>query len=372
MKIGVFPADLAGCGHYRMIWPAFAAEEVGLDITVIPPDARDGMFKAMIENDKITSVIAPDYDVMVFQRVTHRYLAQAISFLRARGTAVVVDIDDDLEAIHPSNPAWNLLHPKNTRDELVASHSWEWARVACNEATLVTVSSTALLHRYARHSSARGVVIRNYVPDEYLTIPHASSPVIGWGGSLHSHPNDVPMLGNSIARLIDEGLDFRVIGPGVGIREALRLSEEPISTGSIELDGWPIALAQLGIGVAPLAHQTRFNSAKSWLKPLEYAAVGVVPVMSPSVEYKEIYKLGIGMIAEKTSAWERKLRRLALDESFREDNALRMRAIVAEKLTIQGNVRRWIDAWTKAYEIERPRRVKRSVPIGSALGVRTR
>jgi glycosyltransferase involved in cell wall biosynthesis len=373
MKIGVFPADFAGCGHYRLIWPALALQDEGHDVTIVPPDKRDGMFKAEIENGQVTRVMAPQYDVMIFQRVTHKYLAQAVKLLRERGTAVVIDIDDDLETIHPSNPAWSLLHPRNTSSDAVASHSWEWARVACDSATMVTVSSYALLRRYARYG--HGVVIRNYVPEEYLTIPHASSPVIGWGGSLHSHPNDVPKLGHSIAQLMEDGFDFRVIGPGIGIREVLHLSSEPVATGPVDLEGWPIALAQLGIGVAPLDWETRFNAAKSWLKPLEYAAVGVVPVMSPGVEYREIHKLGIGMIAEKTSAWVKKIQRLAMDESFREDQALRMRSIVAEKLTIQRNVHRWGEAWAKAFDIEQAMarsRPRTPIPPGSAFGITTR
>lgn len=369
MKIGVFPADLAGCGHYRLIWPAFALQmATGLDVTVVSPDQRDGMFKAIIEDGKITEVMMPgEYDVMIFQRVTHKYLAQAIAHFRQKGIAVIVDIDDDLEAIHPANPAWSLLHPKNMANENVASHSWHWARVACDNATYVTVSSPALLQRYARHG--RGAVIRNYVPEEYLTIPHESSPIIGWGGSLHSHPNDVPVLGNSIAQLVNEGFEFRVIGPGIGIQDVLHLRDAPVATGSIDLDGWPIALAQLGIGVAPLDWETRFNAAKSWLKPLEYASVGVVPVMSPGIEYRAIQKQGIGITARTRRDWAAQLRRLATDHKMRDDLALQMRQVVAEKMTVQANVHHWEKAWLTAYELQE--RTPSPIVVGSAFGLNT-
>ncbi len=367
MKIGVFPADLAGCGHYRLIWPAFALQELtDLDITIVPPDKRDGMFTGMIENDEVIDVTVPNFDVMIFQRVTHKYLAQAVTHIRRKGIAVVVDIDDDLEAIHPANPAWKLLHPRNSVNNIVKQHSWHWARVACEAATYVTVSSAALLKRYAHHG--RGAIIRNYVPEEYLTIPHESSPIIGWGGSLHSHPNDVPVLKHSIAQLINMGHEFRVIGPGDGIQDALHLSEAPIATGPVDLDGWPIALAQLGVGVAPLAWETRFNAAKSWLKPLEYAAVGVVPVMSPGIEYRAIHKRGIGLIAEKQRDWILRVGRLAREESFREDLALKMRTIIAAEFTVQANAHRWEEAWTTAYQLQE--RVPPPVAVGSAFGIR--
>jgi hypothetical protein len=351
IKIGVFPADLEGCGHYRLIWPGFELQSRGLDVTIVPPDKRDGLFNAVLENDVMVDVMVPDYDVMIFQRVTHRYLAQAIPFIRSKGVAVVVDIDDDLEAIHPSNPAWQTLHPRNVSNDVIANHSWKWARVACESATFVTVSSEALLSRYARHS--RGAVIRNYVPETYLTMPHPSSTVIGWAGSLHSHPNDVPKLGTSIAQMVRQGCTFKVIGPGRGMRQALRLTDEPDATGPVPLDEWPLALAQLGIGLAPLDHVTRFNAAKSWLKPLEYASVGAVPIMSPSPEYRRIHKLGVGLLAERPSDWVRQMKRLVSDDTLRDELALKVRQVVANELTIQRNGHRWEEAWTRAYELER-------------------
>lgn len=351
IKIGVFPADLEGCGHYRLIWPGFELQSRGLNVTIVPPDQRDGLFNAVLENDTIIDVMVPDYDVMIFQRVTHRYLAQAIPFIRAKGIAVVVDIDDDLEAIHPSNPAWKTLHPRNVSSDVIAHHSWKWARVACESATLVTVSSEALLRRYA--PSGHGVVINNYVPETYLTIPHPSSTTIGWAGSLHSHPNDVPKLGGSIAQLTRQGHKFKVIGPGRGLREALRLPSEPDATGPVALDEWPLALAQLGIGLAPLDHTTRFNAAKSWLKPVEYASVGVIPIMSPSPEYRRIHRRGIGLLAERPSDWVRQIKRLVADDVLRDELAVKMRQVVRDELTVQANGHRWEKAWTRAYELER-------------------
>lgn len=367
MKIGVFPADTSGCGHYRLIWPAFALQDKGLSVEVVPPNKRDGMFTGVVENGKLLDVRIPDFDVMVFQRVTHRYLAQAIRIIREKGVAVVVDIDDDLEAIHPKNPAWNLLHPNNYANEQVAQHSWRWARLACESATFVTVSSDALLRRYAPHG--RGVVIRNYVPEEFLTVPHESSAIVGWGGSLHSHPDDVPMLGTSIATLQREGIEFRVIGPGTGVRQALSLETEPRATGSVEMESWPAALAQLGVGVAPLAYRTRFNAAKSWLKPLEYASVGVVPVMSPGVEYRKIQKMGVGVLADKSRDWVNTIRRFVRNETLREDTALQVRALVAEKLTVQQNAYRWEEAWTNACDLEEHIRPEPNITPGSALGI---
>lgn len=355
MKIIVWPADTQGCGRYRLIWPAEQVKVQGLDVTIIEPHERHAKFHGVIENGVVTGVRVPDADVMVFQRITHRYLAQAIPFIRAKGTACIVDMDDDLECIHPQNPAWAMLHPKSTGSQLIADHSWEWARYACKHATVVTTSSEALRERYASHG--RGVVLRNCVPQRFLELPHVDSDIIGWGGSIHSHPDDVYELGSAVARLTGEGHRFRVVGPPRGLRDAFRLTEDPPHTGNVEIDDWPTELARLGVGIAPLAN-TRFNAAKSWLKPLEYASVGVPCVMSNRREYREIARRGIGVLVDKPKQWYGELKKLATDEGRRLALSDAARLVAAE-LTYERNGHRWAEVWTDA--VTQQRRLSSSV-----------
>lgn len=362
MRIGVFPADLEGCGHYRLIWPAAVLKDLGMNIDIIPPENRDNMFTATIEDDVVTAVQVPNYDVMIFQRITHQYLAQAVPLIRAKGITVIIDIDDDLQSIHPSNPAFTVLHPKKSPNGFTAQHSWEWCRVACDAATLVTVSSPALARRYAPHG--RFALLRNYVPDEMLQIEHQDSRDIGWGGSIHSHGNDVPVLGASISRLIQDGFTFKVVGPGIGLKQALGLQDVPPHTGTVTMAEWPSNLASLGIGVAPLA-DTVFNQAKSWLKPLEMAALGVPSIISPRAEYREISKLGIGVLAKKPSDWYTKLKRLITDDVQRQELSAQVREVAAG-LTVRGNAWRWQEAWTLAFNLQQRERPR---PVTSVFGL---
>jgi len=351
VKIIVWPADTQGCGRYRLIWPAEQVKAQGLDVTIIEPNERHNMFSGVVENGNVTDVRIPDADVMIFQRVTHKYLAQAIPLIRDRGVACVVDMDDDLECIHPKNPAWAMLHPKSWGNELIASHSWEWARYACQHATVVTTSSDALRERYAAHG--RGVVLRNCVPESFLRIKHVDSNVVGWGGSIHSHPDDVLELGTAIMRLVNEGMPFHVVGPSTGLRDAFRLREEPTHSGNVQIDDWPSELARLGVGIAPLA-DSRFNAAKSWLKPLEYASVGVPCVMSNRREYREIAKHGIGTLVEKHKEWYTQLKKLATDTDYRVLRSEIARE-AASKLTYELNGWRWAEVWADALTQQRKR-----------------
>lgn len=350
MKVYVFPADEYGCGHYRLIWPTRVLKQRGHDIELIMPKQRQNLIAAEMDTrtgEPVRAIFPEDADVLVFQRVTHVALAKVIKLIREQGVAVVVDIDDDLSRIDPTNPAFTAMHPKNVKGG-VSEHSWHGCQLACDYATMVQVSTPALLRRYARHG--RGRVVKNCVPESYLDVEHMDSDLIGYGGSLHSHSNDVTQLGPSIGRLQNEGLDFMTIGESVGVERALGLSREAVKHPPTELAQWPHALTKIGIGVAPLA-DTQFNRAKSWLKMLEMAAVGVPCVGSPLDEYRALNRLGVGLLADKPKDWYRVLRRLARDPIERRDLAQAGRSIAAS-FTVEANADLWWDTWTEAHSLE--------------------
>lgn len=373
MKVIAYPVDEYGCGHHRVIWPATVLQQDGIDISIIRQfDRKVRMF---FDGDgKINNVDIPeDIDVVVFQRPTDQRVAQAVRYLReVRGVAVVIDVDDDLSAIHPSNPAFTYLDPNRAKHEVQAAlrsgelklesadraygflknkytHSWHNLSEACKHASVVTVSTPGLLKRYAAHG--RGVVVSNFAPDHYLNVEHEDSNKIGWGAALHSHPNDPPAVGNALARVVSEGATFATIGDSKGVGTAFGLREEPPG-GDVTLEEWPTALTKIGIGIAPLA-DTLFNSRKSWLKPLEMSAVGVPWIASPRAEYAKLHKnYGAGLLAEKPRDWYRALRSLLDDPEHRMDLSAVGRE-AADNLRLSANAWRYAEAWEQALTYER-------------------
>lgn len=348
----LYPADMHGCGFYRMLEPARVLAAAGLDVRVIDPSARGGIGGEVdsATGKLVAAQIPDDADVIVMQRVSMSLLSEAIPLIRARGVAVVVDMDDDLSHIDPNNPAFVGLHPKLGRN---SKHSWRHAIAACMSATAVTVSTPELAVRYAPHG--RFTVLPNRIPAAYLEIERADSDSIGWPGSVHSHPMDLNEVGPSIARLQRDGFRYRGVGSAVGLREALGLESEPESTGDTTLEGWPSAVATLGVGLAPLA-DTAFNAAKSWLKVLEMSAVGVPWVASPRVEYARFNaRYGVGLMAEKPKDWYRQVKRLATSADLRaEQSDLGRRA--AGLNTYEDNAWRWAEVWEAAMRTDRKRR----------------
>lgn len=350
MKVYVFPADLAGCGYYRLIWPAQVLRKAGHNIHIVSPTERDQMMQGVVKDGVMVNATIPeDADVIVLQRVTHRYLVQAIKIIRAKGVAVVVDMDDDLTCIHPANPAFHMLHPRNPTH---AEHSWQNTMAACEAASLVTTSTPALIERYAKHG--RGRVLFNCIPKRYLDVPHTDSDVVGWAGSVHSHPTDLQAMGATPAQLLQLGHKFNIVGSPDGVHNALGISlDRPISaTGVIkDIAAWPLAVTTLGIGVAPLA-DSKFNASKSWLKMIEYAAVGVPVIASPRAEYSRLAKLGVGWLAKNPKDWRLKLQTLISNPSLRAELSEKGRAVAAN-WTIESKAELWLAAWSDALAIER-------------------
>jgi glycosyltransferase involved in cell wall biosynthesis len=351
VKVYVYPADLGGCGYYRLIWPAKILQSMGHDVVLVHPKQNNKLSGGTDASGKLVSLSLPrDADVMVFQRVSSRMMVEAIPLMRKNGIAVVIDIDDDMSAIDQRNPAWAVLHPKSTGHN--AEYDWNSARRACSAATYVTVSTDALLKRYT--TQGRGVVLHNAVPEIFLDetkFPRVDNETIGWAGALFSHPDDPQVTGVSMCKLQREGYTFKIVGAPKGTREAFKLDRDPVTTGPVPVDQWPTEVNRLGVGIAPL-NDTRFNEAKSWLKMLEYAALGVPCIGSPRAEYRRIYARGVGLLAQSPKDWYRLAQELLRNASLRNELSESGRD-AARSLVIEKQAWRWWEAWSVALQLER-------------------
>jgi hypothetical protein len=353
MKVYVLPADLYGCGHYRLIWPAQALFNQGVDVTIMPPSKESGIACRTEDlpdgTQKVVSVQVPaDADVLVVQRPAHPLQAQMIDILRQNKVAVIIDMDDDMSSIHPNNVAFHTYRHSNKRSPL----SWKWAMECCKRATLVTTSTTQLQKVYARHG--RGIVIDNYVPEATLNYPKVDTlEGFGWAGTTISHPGDLQEVGKAAQQLVDEGFPFTVVGPPSKVKEVLRLKEAPPCTGSVNLTDWVQKLSTTyAVGMVPL-EPTAFNTSKSRLKGIEHMAAGIPWIASPREEYRRLNReSGCGLLAATPKEWYSQLKRLLTDDVLRKEQAEMGRQYMQDQ-TIQANAWRWHEAWTTAMLMER-------------------
>jgi hypothetical protein len=218
-----------------------------------------------------------------------------------------------------------------------------------------TVSTPVLLEEYA--ARGRGAVVPNAIPRRIAELPPAyerapETVTVGWTGSVLGHPYDLQEMGSGLQQALDATAGasrFTILGRKNDARERLALSEEPEEVPWIpEVDAYVRALGELfDVGVAPL-RDDRFNSAKSWLKVLEFAARGVYVVRSPSAEYE---RLGLGMRARSPRDWAKFLTTAIRDADRRREQAVRARETVLAAHLTEHTVEGWVAAWERAADI---------------------
>jgi hypothetical protein len=82
-------------------------------------------------------------------------------------------------------------------------------------------------------------------------------------------------------------------------------------------------------------------------------AAGVPWVASPRAEYRRLHKeSGCGFLADTPKQWYAHLTRLLADSCLRKEQAEAGREYMATQ-TYEANAWRWLEAWTRAVEIQR-------------------
>jgi len=350
--VKVYPSDMGGCGFYRCIWPGQELVRQGAPVDlVMPNDDADRQLSAQWfevgDDRRLVDVVDPGADVVVLQRPFHDFVAQAVGILQRKGVRVVVEIDDDFDAISARNVAYHGMQPHNS-----PRHNKVWLRQACLAADLVVCTTPALAARYAPHG--RFLVVPNFVPQWYLGIerePHEGT-FVGWSGSIETHPDDLQVTGGAVQRAIrSTGATFAVVGTGKGVRRALGLAVDPPASGWAPITRYPYAVAELDIGIVPL-EITPFNQAKSALKMMEMAACGVVPIASPTADNWRMYQHGIGVLADSPRRWEGAIKAMVNDPEMRQDIARAQRTQMTA-FTVEHNAEQWLDAWQSAVNTPR-------------------
>lgn len=349
MRVRVHAADEGGCGWYRLRYPAQVAAANGVDV-----ELRDAI-PGLVAEDHSTGRLhvhaiheSYDADVAVFQRPLKREVLETMAALQKAGVAVVVDMDDDFHALPKGHGARRdtagLANPDANR---------LWLRRACEGADLVTVSTPALAERYGAHGRVR--VLPNCVPEAMLTVEGKGWADgflrVGWTGSTETHVGDLDVTGGGVGEAMAGCADrarFHVVGTGRGVREGLGLEAEPSATGWVAFDRYPREYARLDIALVPLA-PNRFNDAKSWLKGLEAAALGVPFIASPVADYRRLNREGAGWLVEEPTAWRRAVECMVTDGDLRAAQAAQGRSVAA-RWTYEKRWGGWAEAWADAVE----------------------
>lgn len=339
MKVFSLLSDKGGSGFYRVSEPVRAAQAQGVDVScgfelsVEAGRNADGTYEVF--------EIRQDADVIQLQRPlpqVHHAIALAA---KRQGIPLVIDLDDDFHNVHRDNVA---VDATNRRASPLENTRWLMKTLAL--ATVITVSTPALL-KYEVHGT-KAIVVRNRVPEAALTLPERPfTGQIGWTGNVATHPKDLHTA-RGVLDLINTRI--AIVGYDMGVAEALEVSPARVQYAASWVDSVPIYWRALNgsmdVGIVPLESSV-FNQAKSWLKGIEYAALGKPFIASPLPEYKRLVaESGAGVIAASPKQWAARARDLLEDgDGYRKAGLEWSRENVLER-----HIGDWITAWELAME----------------------
>lgn len=366
LRVHLCPADSSAVGHYRIRQPVAALEAAGEPVRC---EIAPGLPMMLDVRTARATGLLPEFntDVLVLQRPMAYWHVLAARDARERGIAVVVELDDDFHSLDSRNLVWWQIHPRRSPDWNVQHLS-----ACCKLAHLITCTTPVLAGRYAPRGNS--MIIPNFVPCAWTEIrAETDEGVIGWTGTVATHRDDLQATGGAVESVLRDvpGARMRTIGVNEKdldvARRNLGLSGPVESVPWLEIERYPVEIARFDVAIAPLA-DTRFNSAKSALKPMEAAALGVPVVMSPVADYRRLHDMfGIGVLAGwRAREWRRELRRLLTDRHWREECSVRGRAAARDHLTIESNAWRWADAWQHAADMARVAPAPTGAPVPAA------
>lgn len=332
MRICFLPSDLDGPGSYRCVFPALElARNTDWDIRLCKHDFyRTPKTKSIGDYHKEITLPPPDsMDIFFVHRRFESEVTEFCQEVQANGGQVVASTDDDDINLPPWHSAFG--RGQGGSENVDRRH---WHRTV-QLADALVVSTPALAKSYRRHNKNIHVV-PNFLD---WRMWHAVSPVyeraepkrlrVGWLGDPKLRDGDIKVLRAFLPAWLKRHPEVDFVSAGsekthdlIGVPEAQRVTIPGIPFIERRLP----ELLDFQIGLVPLA-ECKFNEAKSHLKGMEYGAMGMPCVASPTASYRDwLGPGGCGFLARSAQEWSESLDRLAADGDLRRRMGIAARA----------------------------------------------
>jgi glycosyltransferase involved in cell wall biosynthesis len=332
--MNVDPPQPNGCAWYRMVLPSRALAALGWETGVGLPRVNEEAGIGLAHLDGALY----GWDVNVFKLLMHEATATLIRTMQAKGSRIVIDVDDFHFGIDEENVAASSTNPYTNPKSNRAFYE-----MGIRAADTVTVSTAFLADFY--NTRVRDVrIVRNALDvDRFEMVEQPETPTFGWVGGTWWRSGDIELLSEWLPQFVkDHGVGVHHSGhipsdsKHFGVRAGLkRVTTEPMKL----IRDYPSLLQHFHVGLVPLTRQP-FNEAKSYLKGLEYAAAGIPFIATPTEEYRLLHEAGVGRLAEGPDEWADHAREL-LDPQVRRSEAARQRKIVEEQFNISHKGLEW-------------------------------
>jgi glycosyltransferase involved in cell wall biosynthesis len=289
-------------------------------------------------DDNLPEIAKVESDVIVFCRQATAQAYREIYNANKNGILTVFDLDENVWQLDPDSIPYKFWHDEDHLRILER----------CLSISQVITTPTIALAKILRRFNPNVYVIPNMLPAEEWRVRRSSrrkKVVIGWAGS-ESHFKNLTILQSILPQILEEFPHVEVHLAGMW-RYPFPPHKRIKALQAVEMKEYPKLLAKFDIALAPLL-DSQFNRARSDLKYLEYAAVGL-PVIASKVEpFTRAIKHGEnGFLASSPKDWLKILRRLITQPDLRKKIGQQAKKFAAAR-TIEKNVFLWEEVYSLA------------------------
>ena len=250
---------------------------------------------------------------------------------------IVMDTDDNVSFVRPSNPGYASYGPN--------SEHLEWHKKAVRGVFDGLTVSTENLQNFYLKEHPKISVIPNSIDfavwdkEKKRKKKHRGIRICFNGSS--SHWEGARLIEQPIVRIMREFPDTIFIIPKVYsniFEQYADLSNRIEYFDWVPLKDFAKSMAKLNIdiGLAPLA-DNMFNRAKSNLRWMEFSALEIPVICSPVEAYKNVVDKKTGLVALEKEEWYNAIKALVLDEPLRTTLAKNANNEVREKYNLEAN-----------------------------------
>ncbi len=222
-------------------------------------------------------------------------------------------------------------------------------RTALTAADGFIAATEEVADAYRDWASGPVVVIHNWIPSwiTHLRPRRLSPPVVGWFGGLGAHRRDIEWLGTE-ARGLER---FGVVGDWMGVAQITGYTRPGhVLAYAQDWQPWQRLYREIGrfsVGIVPVVDDA-FNRPKSWIKPLEFAAMGVGSVVAPLPAYGRLAEYGLPVNVAESPGEMVAMANDLLGKTSLGFSAM-LREIVREKFSIEGPGGDEWEGWAREY-----------------------
>jgi glycosyltransferase involved in cell wall biosynthesis len=342
-------SENSGVGYYRQFLPAIKMREQGL-ANVMISDFRWGIGDH-VEPDIPTLIKIMDWaDIVVTGRKDQgEFYAQWGKMKEIFNVPIVMDTDDNVMHVRPSNPGYQGYFP--------GSDAIMWNKYGVSKVfDAITVSTEDLIKVYGKYNKKVFLLPNNLDVEWWDKFPKKQFDDgivrIGFICSA-SHPEGVKIIKAPIVKILKQYPNTRFLISKIFHNEFSdtdvfdRIEAVPW----INLEEWPEKYKELGIdiGLAPLT-DNMFNRAKSNLRWMEYSLQGVPSVVSPVEAYSCVRDGKDGLIAKEQDEWFNAIEKLVVDKEYREKMGKTALHRIETEYNIDRNIRLWVDTYKDIHD----------------------